>query len=271
MDVYTPRPPIVANVILILNLVVVARRSAAVTPRLLRCCMLMSRLFRHLPRVESARAHREVPIGRGHSHPFAREYSVCTRATVTRGVAFALLGGARTARRGSSTRGGCARSSLSFLTTGGCGMSAAGANDLWSIFAEWESDRPSQPGRPKKLREYFPTPHSMRRVLADDIDEAVDSDGWYSCKLTEINESHEAYYRDALPEIRAALSRVPKVRYWAKRDDGHGPSGFRETPFDGDAFRLCEEQVLREHGPDAFVVVLYLYSDSCVMSASGAK
>lgn len=155
--------------------------------------------------------------------------------------------------------------------TGGCGMSAAGANDLRSLFVEWESDGPSQPGRPKKLREYFPTPHSMRRVLADDIDEAVDSDGWYSCKLTEINETHEAYYRDALPEIRAALSRAPKVRYWAKGDDGDGPSGFRETPFDGDAFRLCEEHVLREHGPDDFVVGLYQYSDSCVMSASGGK
>lgn len=153
--------------------------------------------------------------------------------------------------------------------TGGCGMSAEGANDVWNLFDEWESDGPSPGGRARKLREYFPNPHAMRQALADDIDKAVDSDAWYSCHLTELDETYEAYYRAALPEIVSALLGAPKVRYWAKGDENEGPSDCRETPFDGDAFRLCEEQVLREHGPDAFVVGLYVYSDSCVMSGSG--
>lgn len=154
---------------------------------------------------------------------------------------------------------------------GGCGMSGADTDKLWKLFDEWESDGPAPPGRPKKLRDYFNNPHAMRQALADDIDEAVLSEGWYSCRLTELNEAYEAYYRAALPEIMAALSRAPNVRYWAKTDESDAPPHCRETPFDGAAFRQCEEQVLRDHGPSAFVVALHAYSDSCVVSGSRGK
>lgn len=60
------------------------------------------------------------------------------------------------------------------------------------------------------------------------------------------------------------------MRYWAKGDHDDGPSDCRETPFDGDAFRLCEGQVRRDHGAAAFVLGVHAYSDSCVISSSTA-
>lgn len=109
----------------------------------------------------------------------------------------------------------------------------------------------------------------MRQALDADIDEAVDNDARYACKLTELGETNEAYYRDALPELMKALSRAPKVCYWAKGDDDERPSDCWETPFDCDSFRICEEHVIRDHGPDAFVLAVYAYSDSCAITASG--
>lgn len=151
---------------------------------------------------------------------------------------------------------------------GGCGLSAGDTKELWNLILEWESDTPPAEGRPKRLRDYFPTPHAMRQALAADIDEAVDNDAWYACKLTHLNDTCEAYYRDALPGLLETLSSAPKVRYWAKGDENDGPFDCRETPFDCDAFRMCEEQVLRDHGPNAFVLAIHAYSDSCFIYSS---
>lgn len=157
------------------------------------------------------------------------------------------------------------------FSAGGCGLSGGDIDELWHMFFEWESDAPAGEGRPKRLRDYFANPHAMRQALGADIDEAVDNDAWYACQLTEMNETYEAYYRAALPGMLAALSRAPKVRYWAKGEEDEGPSDCRETPFDSDAFRLCEEQVIREHGRDAFVLAIHAYSDSCAISSSRGK
>lgn len=44
----------------------------------------------------------------------------------------------------------------------------------------------------------------------------------------------------------------------------------RKGPLNGDAFRLCEAEVVVAHGPQAFVLALHVYSDSSVVSWSGA-
>lgn len=155
------------------------------------------------------------------------------------------------------------------LKAGGSGLSATDVTGLWELFFEWESDSSFPARTPKRLRDYFATPHALRQALADDIDEAVDRDGWYTCNLTELGETSEGYFRSALPVIHDVLKCSRKVRYWAKGSEDEGSSDCRETPFDGDAFRLCEEQVLRDHGPKAFVLGLHAYSDSCVISKSG--
>lgn len=152
--------------------------------------------------------------------------------------------------------------------TGGCGLTIRDTRHLWDLFQEWESDSPPQDGHPKKLRDFFKTPHAFHQALSDDIDAAVHEEGWFSCRLTELGESFNAYYRPALRVVLDALMRAPSVRYWARGGDSDGPSNCRETPFDGDAFRLCEEQVLRDHGAAAFVLGVHAYSDSCVISSS---
>lgn len=140
--------------------------------------------------------------------------------------------------------------------------------DLWDLFCEWESDCPPEPAAPRRLRDYFPTPHAFQQALNDDIDAAVEREEWYFCRMTALEEDFEGYYRDALDAILDAFRVASKVRYWAKGDHNDGPSDCRETPFDGDAFQLFEEQVRRDHGAAACVLGVHAYSDSCVISSS---
>lgn len=126
------------------------------------------------------------------------------------------------------------------LKVGGCGLPGSNVDDLWDLFFEWESDRSPQEEQPKRRRDYFPNPHALREALVDDIDEAVDQDGWYSCALTEIQETSEAYYRSVLSVLVDALERAPKVRYWTRQGQHQGLSECCETPLDEDAFRRCE-------------------------------
>lgn len=155
--------------------------------------------------------------------------------------------------------------------TGGCGLSGTGVSDLWELFNEWEPTTPASADEPKRLTDIFPNPHALQQALSDDIDEAIGGDGWLACNMVEDGESYDTFYRPGLPVLLQALSESNKVRYWCRRNDEDGPSDCRETPFDGDAFRLCEEDVMREHGDDAFVLGIHVFSDSCVMSSSGGK
>lgn len=38
---------------------------------------------------------------------------------------------------------------------------------------------------------------------------------------------------------------------------------------DGDAFHMCEAEMVSRHGPTAFVMAVYIYSDSSVVLRSG--
>lgn len=152
--------------------------------------------------------------------------------------------------------------------TGGCGLTTRDTRHLWRLFQEWESDSPPQDGHPKKLRDFFKTPHAFHQALSDDIDAAVHDEGWFSCRLTERGESFEGFSRPALGVVLDALKQAPSVRYWARGVEGDRPSDSRETSFEGDAVRLCDEQVVRDHGGAAFVLGVHVYSDSCVISSS---
>lgn len=151
------------------------------------------------------------------------------------------------------------------LKASGSNLSATDVTGLWELFFEWQSDSSSPARTPKRLRDYFATPHALRQARADDIDEVVDRHGWYTCNLAELGGTSEVFFRSALPVIHDVLKCSRKVCYWAKGSEVEGPSDCRETPLDGDAFRLCEEQVLRDQGPKAFVFGLHAYSDSCVI------
>lgn len=153
---------------------------------------------------------------------------------------------------------------------GGSGLSGGDVDHLWNLFHEWESKTPAKEGEPRRLRDVFNNPHALRQALGHDIEEALLADEWMACEVTELEETYEGYYRPCLRVLLEAL-KAPKVRYWEKGAEDEGPSECRETPFDGDAFRICEETIMREHGPGAFVLGVHAFSDSCAVSSSGGK
>lgn len=88
------------------------------------------------------------------------------------------------------------------------------------------------------------------------------------CPLSELDQTFEAYVRPSFDVVMEALKTAPHVRYWCRDEEDEGPSDCRETPLESDAFRLSEEGVMNEHGDDAFVVRLHVFSDSCAISGS---
>lgn len=61
------------------------------------------------------------------------------------------------------------------------------------------------------------------------------------------------------------------IRLWSGVGGPAPPTNMRQTPMDGDAFRLCERNVVDAHGNTSFVLGLHMYSDSCRVSWSGGK
>lgn len=156
------------------------------------------------------------------------------------------------------------------LNAEGCGLSGGDIDDIWHLFHEWEPKKPAKEGEPPRLRDIFTSAHALKQARSHDIDEALLSEDWMACSMTELGEAYEAYFRPALGVLLEAMN-APKVRYWARGSEKEGPSECRETPFDGDAFRLCQEDVIREHGDAAFVLGIHVFSDSCALTSSGGK
>lgn len=150
----------------------------------------------------------------------------------------------------------------------GAGLPGSNVDDLFNVFLAWQPKCSSDNDEYETLRGYFRTPHAFRQALSDDVDEAVQEEGWMRCPLTELDQTFEAYLRPSFDVVTEALRTAPHVRYWHRSEEGDGPSECRETPFQSDAFVLSEEAVMREHGGDAFVLGLHVFSDSCAISGS---
>lgn len=152
----------------------------------------------------------------------------------------------------------------------GAGFPGGNVDELYSVFLAWQPNCSCDNDQYETLRGKFRTPHALRQALSDDIDEAVEEEGWMRCPLTELDQTFEAYFRPSFDVVMEALKTAPHVRYWCRDEEDEGPSDCRETPFESDAFRLSEERVINEHGDDAFVVGLHVFSDSCAISGSQA-
>jgi len=82
--------------------------------------------------------------------------------------------------------------------------------------------------------------------------------------------SYEAYFRDVLQVIRSLLkSKGKDTRLWSGVTGPAPPSDARETPMDGDAFKICEELVMKNRDELACVLGLHVFSDSSELSWSG--
>jgi len=100
-------------------------------------------------------------------------------------------------------------------------------------------------GNYQLLRNAFPDIGAFRRAVEDDIDQAVNQAGWKKVTLLEMDQPYEAYFRSVLGVVRALLKAAGDNFRWWSGESGPAPSDERrETPFDGDTFKLSERDVM---------------------------
>jgi len=160
------------------------------------------------------------------------------------------------------------------LRTGRAGLSLREQEDLFDLLDVWDGTRPGMPvdtGHKSKIRDSFRSAYAFQCAMRDDLDAAVVGAGWKTCVLEEGGEKYVAIFRSAMDALLEDLRSGKKVRFWSGGDHPAPPTHMRETPMDGDAFRLSEEEVLKEHAdkPGAFMMGIHVYSDSSLLSWSG--
>jgi len=159
------------------------------------------------------------------------------------------------------------------LQVGGAGLSEKDQEFLYDFLDCWDGTKAGMAedaGHHATLRYAFPSVKSFKQALRDDLDDAALSAGWKKVRLVEGGVSYEAYFRDVLQVIRSLLKvKEENIRLWSGVSGPAPPSDKRETPMDGDAFRLCEELVMKNNEELACVLGLHVFSDSSQVSWSG--
>lgn len=140
---------------------------------------------------------------------------------------------------------------------GGAGLTAEEQDQLYDLLDTWDRTKPGMvvdAGHGHNLRDVFKTLNAFKNALRDDEDAAVLRAGWRKCELTQNGDTFTAFFRPVLDVIMGLARESNSFKCWSG-DDGPAPkTAMRESPLDGDAFRLCEEEVVREHGLDSFVM-----------------
>lgn len=160
------------------------------------------------------------------------------------------------------------------LRCGGAGLSLDDQAELYKLLDVWGNTMPGMPvdhGATQTLRDVFPSANAFKNALRDDVDDAVLGAGWRKCALEEDSLKFDVFFRPALDVVMNMMRTAKDVEYWSGGDQPALPSAIRETPMDGDAFREHEREVVREHGPDSFVLGMHVYSDASHVSRSGGK
>jgi len=158
------------------------------------------------------------------------------------------------------------------LQTGNGGLSQGGQEALYHLISVLEGTKEGMPideGQDVPVTDTFKSAEAFKQAVEDDLDEAVLKAGWRSCAMEEDGVTVKAYFRPAL-DLILALLRTRKVRLWSGEGAPAPPSDRRETPMDGDAFRLCEAEVGKIPGRNC-VLGLHLFSDSSQLSWCGGK
>jgi len=158
------------------------------------------------------------------------------------------------------------------LEVGGAGLTLAEQDRLLDFLNVWEGTKPGVPkdaSHSKILRDSFDSASAFRSALADDLDVAVNHAGWKMVVLTESGVEFEAYFRSVIVHNVITRTDAGKFRWWS---GGSAPAPIderRETPMDGEVFKLFESAVSKGHGEDACVLGLCVYSGSSQLSWSG--
>lgn len=161
------------------------------------------------------------------------------------------------------------------LTCGdGAGLTGAELDHLYDLLDIWDRTKPGMPvdaGHNQSLRDVFKSPYAFQKAVRDDVDAAVLEAGWRRVTLAQNGDTLVAYFRPVLEVVLSLMRESKNIRYWSGGDQPAQPTSMRETPFDGDAFRMNEQEVVREHGSESFVLGLHVYSDATQISKSGGK
>ena len=152
------------------------------------------------------------------------------------------------------------------------GFSLKEQEALFNLLDTWDRTKPGMvvdDGHHQTLREAVGTINGFKDALRDDVDDAVLEEGWHKCKLEEGGIVYEAYFRCVLEVALKILRDGKGVKLWSGGDRPAPPTSNRESPLDGDAFRMCELTVMEDHGPDSFVLALHVFSDASQLAWSG--
>lgn len=154
------------------------------------------------------------------------------------------------------------------------GLTAADQERLYDLIDIWEGTKPGMPvdvGHNEKLRDVFKSSSAFKNALRDDVDAALLEASWRKVALEQNGDTLHAFFRPVLDVVLSMMEESRDVQYWSGGDRPASPMATRETPMNGDAFRLKEEEVVRENGPSSFVPGLHIYSDATQISKSGGE
>jgi len=159
------------------------------------------------------------------------------------------------------------------LQVGGAGLSEREQEFLYDFLDVWDGTKAGlaeDAGHHKTLRYQLPSVTAFKNALRDDLDDAALSAGWKKVRLFEGGVAYEAYFRDVLNVIRALIKKKSdKIQLWSGVAGPAPRSDKRETPMDGDAFKVCEDLVMNSQDELACVLGLHVFSDSSQLSWSG--
>jgi len=167
------------------------------------------------------------------------------------------------------------RALLEFLlSVGGAGLSRDEQRRLYELLEIWDGTKDGMreddaDGVP--LTDTFSTPTSFVNAVRDDIDAAVNEAGWLKCKMSEGGQSYTGFFTHVPEAALDLMASSKKVHYWSGVNGPAAATEKRESPLDGDAFRQCEAEIVRQFGPGTFALGLHMYSDSTQLSWSGGK
>jgi len=159
------------------------------------------------------------------------------------------------------------------LQVGGAGLSEKDEEFFYEFLDVWDGTKAGiaeDAGHHATLRYAFPSVNAFRNALRDDLDAAALNEGWQKIKLVEGGLAYEAYFRDVLQVMRALMKKKQNsIQLWSGVGGPAPPSDKRETPMNGDAFKLCEELVMKNRDDLSCVLDLHVFSDSSQLSLSG--
>ena len=161
------------------------------------------------------------------------------------------------------------------LECGGGGMSLADQEKFYDVLDAWDRTKPGMPvdaGHFHGLRDTIGSKNAFKDALRDDIDTAIEDEAWMKCTLVEGGEHFQVIFRPALELALEKMRAAKGVKLWSGESGPAPPTNLRESPMDGDAFRLCEQAVIEEEAnDDCFVLGMHAFSDASRVSSSGGK